>query len=133
MPRTRPDPSATWAAEDFRSAKALFVPSLKRDIVPLLHTTSGGRGRMAIHIRRREFVFTLGGAAAAWPFTARAQQQPATLVVGFLHPNSLDLIAYRVAAFRKGLSETGYDEGRNVEIDYRFAEGKYDRLPALAA
>jgi putative ABC transport system substrate-binding protein len=86
---------------------------------------------MAIHIRRREFVFTLGGAAAAWPLSARAQQ-PVSMI-GFLSSRSPGESASLVAAFREGLRETGFVEGQNLAIAFRWAEGRYEQLPALAA
>jgi ABC-type uncharacterized transport system substrate-binding protein len=83
-------------------------------------------------MRRREFIGLIGGAAVAWPLAAHAQQS-AMPVVGFLGTASAGPFAHLVASLRRGLQETGFVEGRNVAIEYRWAEGQYDRVPALAA
>src|SRR5262249_53406436 len=89
------------------------------------------RGHMASYVGRRKFLATLGG-AAAWPLAARAQQGTMP-VVGVLSAEWPNLFSDRLRAFHDGLRETGYVEGRNLAIEYRWAEGRNDRLPALAA
>jgi putative ABC transport system substrate-binding protein len=87
---------------------------------------------MAIHIERRQFIFALGGAAVAWPLAARGQQ-PAMPVIGYLNSGSPESDTPRLTGLRRGLNESGYVEGRNLVIEYRWAGNQADRLPALAA
>src|SRR5262249_9609839 len=83
-------------------------------------------------LQRREFITLLGGTAAVWPLAASAQQ-PVLPAIGYLHSGSYAPYAHLVAAFRQSLKDAGYVEGESVTIEYRWAEGHYDRLPALAA
>src|SRR5262245_20326007 len=84
-------------------------------------------------MRRREFITLLGSSAAAWPLAARSQRPEAVSVVGFLSSASPEPFEQFVAALRRGLNQSGYIEGRNLAIEFRWAENHYERLPAMAA
>src|ERR1051325_9003972 len=98
----------------------------------LLRHSPRSKAREGLRMRRRELIFLLGGVAVTWPVRSGAQQK-AMPVIGVLSTASLGQFAPFMVAFRQGLSEAGYVEGQNVAIEYRGAEGHYDRLPALAA
>jgi hypothetical protein len=83
-------------------------------------------------LKRREFITLLGGAAVAWPLAVRGQQ-PAMPVIGFVHLTSLETNRENLTTFRRGLEDTGYIEGKNVAIEYRWAQGRNERFPALLA
>ena len=87
---------------------------------------------MSIYLRRREFIAALGGAAAAWPLAAHGQRTPIP-TIGFLDAQTPDAATEILSNIRRGLEETGFIEGRNLTIEYRFAENDYNRLPSLAA
>src|SRR5262245_16155581 len=114
-------------SEEFRSATG----TCHRVDGRLMVRQSHWEGSSVSGMGRREFVALLGGAAAAWPLAARAQQ--ATMrTLGYLSARSSEVETELVRAFQQGLRETGYAEGKNITVEYRWAEGRYDRLPALA-
>jgi hypothetical protein len=110
---------------------------MRRDIVPNIAASAVSNGIGIVcdegnRMKRREFITLVGGTAVTWPLAVRAQQ-PAMPVVGYLSGTSPDDSIQIVADFRRGLAETGYVEGRNLAIEYRWLEGRYDQIPTMLA
>src|SRR5262245_1353723 len=127
--RSRSSRRQRWRRPASCPANVKTAPSW-RGIVSFTHLAR--EERMTVTIERRKFLATVGGAAAAWPLAARAQQQ-AMPVVGFLHPASVHAAGDQLRAFHQGLKEAGFVDGENMAIEYRWADNRTDRLPALAA
>src|SRR5262249_8522868 len=124
-------PVAAYARRALRPRPGCKTARSGRGIVPFTHLAR--EGRMTVTIGRRELLATLGGAAGAWPLAVGAQETGMP-VVAFVTPSERDSFPpHYVAAFRKGLSDTGYIEGQNVSVEYHWLEGRYDRLPAIMA
>src|SRR5262249_3015114 len=133
-PFTRPNPRPVSPFDPIQNISGVAQGPAVRSVIPSVRFAGTKRGKHApmSDMRRRELLAALSGAAAAWPLVARAQQ-PTMPVVGFLRSAPLASVPHFIAAFREGLKEQGFVEGRSIAMEFRSAEDQRDRLPALVA